>query len=74
MFGMYLLVLTVVSVCYWSYAVQGESGWFYYTPVRDTGFKQFTLYNGSNPDGSFTMDESNTFLSPQGYPPNTIYE
>ena len=28
---------------------------------------------GSNPDGSFTMDESNTFLSPQGFPPNTIY-
>ena len=30
-------------------------------------------FNGSNPDGSFTMDESNTFLSPQGFPPNTIY-
>ena len=29
--------------------------------------------NGSNPDGSFTMDESNTFSSPQGFPPNTIY-
>ena len=29
--------------------------------------------NGSNPDGSFTMDESNTFLSPQGFPPKTIY-
>ena len=25
------------------------------------------------PDGSFTMDESNTFLSPQGFPPNTMY-
>ena len=25
------------------------------------------------PDGSFTMDESNTFLSPWGFPPNTIY-
>ena len=31
-------------------------------------------FNGSNPDGSFTMDESNTFLSPQGFPPNTIYK
>ena len=30
-------------------------------------------FNGSNPDGSFTLDESNTFLSPQGNPPNTIY-
>ena len=29
-------------------------------------------FNGSNPDGSFTMDESNTFLSPQVFPPNTI--
>ena len=26
-----------------------------------------------DPDGSFTMDESNTFLSPQGFPPNTLY-
>ena len=25
------------------------------------------------PDGSFTMDESNTSLSPQGFPLNTIY-
>ena len=30
-------------------------------------------FNGSNPDGSFTMDESNMFLSSQGFPPNTIY-
>ena len=30
-------------------------------------------FNSSNPDGSFTMDESNTFSSPQGFPPNTIY-
>ena len=30
-------------------------------------------FSGSNPNGSFTMDESNTFLSPQGFPPNTIY-
>ena len=33
----------------------------------------YSKFNGSNPDGSFIMDESNMFLSPQGFPPNTIY-
>ena len=30
-------------------------------------------FNGSNPEGSFTMDELKMFLSPQGFPSNTIY-